>query len=83
MTLQEQIEALEVKRAALASEYTKEDEELTVLIEQGRAKAEIVQEKREKVQYLDHAISNLRAVIELEEAAEAPAVEVDPWGDAA
>lgn len=83
MTLQEQIEALEVKRAALASEYMKEDEELTVLIEQGRAKAEIVQEKREKVQYLDHAISNLRAVIELEEAAEAPAVEVDPWGDAA
>lgn len=82
VNLQEHINELNKRKIEIDLDLAKDEVELQHLLALGRNLSEIVEAKRERKQRLDYAIMNIQAVIDLEAEAEAPAAEVDPWGDA-
>ena len=83
MSLKDQIRELGVLRAQLAAEVELDDNALTAFLAEGRAKSEVLNAKKERLQHFDQAISNIRILIEMEKAPEQlepMASKVDPWG---
>jgi hypothetical protein len=79
MNIEVQIALLEKRKREIELDYEADDNRLQGLLAEGRKIAKIVDAKKEKAQHLEFAITNLRALhdIEVEEAVP----EEDPWGD--
>lgn len=80
LSLEENIAHLGRRRKQLAEEISVLDVQLNTLLAQGKDLSSQIEEKRERCQHLEHAISNIRAVIELE-ISPVPEVASDPWGE--